>query len=80
MSSVWEAPDGSVAIVLFNISQTAKSFSFSMNEDDYHILKNTVSRSLMASDGILTSLDSVSGTTSFSGTLAIDEVRIYILD
>jgi len=80
MSSVWEAPDGSIAVVMFNISQTSKSFSFAMNETNYPILANTVNRYQLMSDGTLTSIDTVSGTVSFSGTMAIDEIRIYVLN
>lgn len=80
MSSVWEAPDGSVGIVLFNISTSAQSYEFALPAERYAALRKAVTVQQVTPGGAATSLGPLAPTNpTLKGQLAPDEMRLLVI-
>jgi hypothetical protein len=80
MSSVWEAPDSSVGIILFNISGKQQDYRFTFMSNYYPILNHKVELFQLLADGSKKFLKQITPSSlQLNGQLAADEVRIFIL-
>ncbi|HUE85835.1 MAG TPA: DUF6259 domain-containing protein [Vicinamibacterales bacterium] len=80
MSSVWEAPDGSMGIVLFNISTSAQSYEFTLAGGRYAAVRKAVEVQQVTPGGAITSLGSLAPPDrTLKGQLAPDEMRLLVI-
>ncbi|MFH1614069.1 MAG: DUF6259 domain-containing protein [Planctomycetota bacterium] len=78
MSSIWEAPDKSVGLVLYNISGTTQQYQITLTSDVYPILAQPLKRYEYASDGSRIYIDTWdSPSMTLSGEMLSDNVLIY---
>ena len=83
MSSAWQASDGTMGIVLFNISQAPQRLSVSRSmAPDYPVIAHgSMQWRQYNPDGSMTDLGTLTGTTQvFSGTMGPDEIILYELE
>jgi hypothetical protein len=80
MSSVWEAPDGSMGIVLFNISTSAQPYEFTLAPDRYPILRKAVEVQQVTPGAATTPGGRLSPqNATLKGELAPDEMRLLVI-
>ncbi|MFH1614385.1 MAG: DUF6259 domain-containing protein [Planctomycetota bacterium] len=82
MSSVWEAPDETVGIVLFNITDdTTYDYEFTLTASDYPILEEALELYEMDANGTMTYIQDVnSSSLTIDSNLPAHGVRIYTLE
>lgn len=81
-SSIWESPDGRIGIVLYNITQTAQPYSFTLAASDYPLLYNKVNIYKMANQYGLQQLIGTNNSPNytFTGTLAGDDIAFFTIE
>ncbi|HUE84644.1 MAG TPA: DUF6259 domain-containing protein [Vicinamibacterales bacterium] len=80
MSSVWEALDGSMGIVLFNISTSAQSYEFTLAADRHPAVRKAVEVQQVTPGGATTTLGPLAPLNPIlKGQLAPDEMRLLVI-